>query len=231
MNNFGDNDLLMLSGIQHIAFCERQYALAYMEMQWNENVYTVEGHHFHERVDDPFEDEVRSNTITWRALPLISHYLGLYGRADVVELVRTSEPAPDSIRISERSGYWKLVPVEYKLGKPKPDDRDNVQLCAQAMCLEEMYKIIIGEGYLFYGMTRHRHQVIFDNNLRSQVEILSKRMHEIFESGTTPLPEYKYHCRLCSLADLCLPKSMGNRFSVAEYLKTNLIDTLDEKTS
>lgn len=221
---YSEEELLMLSGIQHIAFCERQYALAYIEMQWNENLFTLEGHHLHERVDNPFEDESRGGTLTWRSHYLVSYFLGLYGRADVVELVCAADDDPDSIKINERKGRWKLVPVEYKRGKPKCDERDEVQLCAQAICLEEMYKTRITEGYLFYGNTRHRHQVAFEKNLREQVVVYSNRMHEIFKSYITPLPEYKPHCRSCSLSDLCLPKSMGKRFAGSEYLLNNLID-------
>jgi len=225
MNSYSDEDLLMLSGIQHIAFCERQWALIHIEQQWTENVLTIEGHHLHERTDDSSEDETRGNTITWRAHSLISYRLGLYGRADIVELFHTADDDPDSIKINEKNGRWKLVPVEYKRGKPKPDECDEVQLCAQAICLEEMYNINLKEGFIYYGATRHRHNVDFNKRLREQVEAHSKRMHEIFYNGTTPLADYRSHCRSCSLADICLPKATGNRLSGTEYLNLNLIDT------
>ncbi|HPT22619.1 MAG TPA: CRISPR-associated protein Cas4 [Bacteroidales bacterium] len=222
-DNYSDDDLLMLSGVQHFAFCERQWALIHIEQQWSENVLTVEGQHLHERTDYPFENETKKDVITWRALALTSYDLGLSGRADVVELVRSADNDPDSIQIKEKSGRWKIIPVEYKRGKPKPDECDEVQLCAQAMCLEEMYNVHITEGYLYYGTTRHRHNVCIDSSLRDKVLLYTKRMHEIYESRITPLSDYKPHCKSCSLIDICLPRSTGNRLSGTDYLKTNLM--------
>jgi CRISPR-associated exonuclease Cas4 len=218
MNKYSDEDLLMLSGIQHIAFCQRQWALIHMEQQWSENVLTVEGHHLHERVDDPFETETRGNVITLRSVSLTSYKFGLYGRADVVELVQAGEKDVNSIEIKGKQGRWNMIPVEYKRGKPKPDERDEVQLCTQAMCLEEMYDIHIHEGYLYYGETRHRHEVEFTCRLSELVEGYSRRMHEIYKSGITPAPLFKPHCKSCSLVDICLPKVMGNRHAGSEYL-------------
>lgn len=224
---YSDDDLLMLSGIQHIAFCERQWALIHIEQQWAENMRTVEGTHMHERVDDPFASEVRGNTITLRSVSLISKRLGLYGFADVVEFIRSENES--GIVLEGYSGKWRPVPVEYKRGKPKPDIRDEVQLCAQAICLEEMYNakddsyLIINTGYLFYGETRHRHLVSFDQELRKQVESYALRMHELFETGTTPLAIYKTHCRACSLVELCNPKAFSNPRKVNDYLK-NVLD-------
>jgi len=220
---YKDDELLMLSGIQHIAFCERQYALAYIEMQWVENVYTVEGHHLHERVDDPFEKENRPGITILRSLSLVSRKLGLYGIADVVELQKTNAANSMGVEITGIPGKWLLVPVEYKRGKPKPDERDDVQLCAQAVCLEEMYKTEIEKGFLYYGETRHRHEVKFGSNLRKLVEQYSQHMHELFKNGTTPLPVNKPHCRSCSLNEICLPKALGVSVSVSEYL-TNVLE-------
>jgi CRISPR-associated exonuclease Cas4 len=224
MKLYLEDDLLMLSGIQHIAFCERQWALIHVEQQWEENVLTVEGQHLHERSDDPFRDNVKGDLITWRALALTSYRLGLYGRADVVELMPADNDDKDSILIRNKTGRWKLVPVEYKKGKPKPDERDEVQLCAQALCLEEMYDINISFGFLYYGTTRHRYDIQFDSKLRELVIFYAKRMHEIFVAALTPPADYQPHCKSCSLKDICLPCSMGNRISASDYLKTNLLD-------
>lgn len=221
MNPATDNDdgLLMLSGIQHFAFCERQYSLAYIEMQWAENVLTVEGKYLHEKVDDPMENDLRGDTVTLRSVSLTSYILGLYGRADVVELMKVFDVnAINSIVIKERPGRWNVIPVEYKRGKPKPDERDEVQLCAQAICLEEMHGIWIGKGFLYYGETRHRYEVEFTANLRILVENYAKRMHELFEKGLSPPPVYKAHCKSCSLLDICLPKNLEGLHSVEEYL-------------
>lgn len=215
---YSEDELLMLSGIQHIAFCERQYALAYIEMQWFENALTVEGHHLHEKADDPFEAESRGNTTIIRALPLVSLQLGFSGIADVVELSRTGDEANDGIQVSGREGKWLPVPVEYKRGRPKPDHCDEVQLCAQAMCLEEMYGISISKGFLYYGQTRHRHEVELTIELRNSVLAYSRRMHELFSKGITPPPVYKPQCRSCSLKDICLPKNLNKTFSVDQYL-------------
>ncbi|MCK9411657.1 MAG: CRISPR-associated protein Cas4 [Prolixibacteraceae bacterium] len=223
---YSDDDLLMLSGIQHIAFCERQWALIHIEQQWAENMRTVEGNHMHERVDDPFAGEVRGSVITLRSVSLVSYRLGLYGVADVVEFIRSENG--EGIGLEGYPGKWQPVPVEYKRGKPKPDERDEVQLCAQAICLEEIYNatddfnLIISTGYLFYGETRHRHEVIFSQELRNRVESYARRMHELFETGTTPLAIYKTHCKACSLVELCNPKAFCNPRKVNDYLENAL---------
>lgn len=216
---YSDDDLLMLSGIQHIAFCERQFALAYIELQWKENVLTTEGNHLHERVDDPLESDKRGNIITYRAFPLISRQLGLTGRADVIELEYSEEYG---VNLEGYKGKWLLHPVEYKRGKQKPDNRDAVQVCAQAICLEEMFHIEIQRGSLFYAETRRRVIVEFMPELRQNVFELARRMHELFDGGITPLPVYKSHCKSCSLIDICLPQSLSNKKKASDYLRKEL---------
>jgi len=208
----------MLSGIQHIAFCQRQYALAYIEMIWSENRLTVEGHHLHERVDDPFIIDTKKNLVTCRSLFLVSYHLGLYGMADVVEFYPTDNPN-NSASITGKDGYWQPVPIEYKRGKPKPDVIDEIQLCAQAICLEEMYKLRINEGFLYYGETRHRHEVEFTDELRARVEEYAAQMHHLYEKRITPLPEFLPHCKNCSLINECLPKHLLGGEEVSNYLK------------
>lgn len=228
MTLYPDDRLLMLSGIQHIAFCERQYALAYIEMQWAENVLTVEGKYLHEKVDDPMETDKRGNTITLRSVSLTSYKLGLYGRADVIEMIKGGDgDIKNAIVVNQRPGIWKVIPVEYKRGKPKPDECDEVQLCAQAMCLEEMYGINIDKGFLYYGETRHRHEVEFSGPLRILVAVYAERMHELFEKGLSPSPVYKPHCKSCSLLDICLPKPLGRLDNVEAYLETILNQAVD----
>ena len=219
--NYSDDELLMLSGIQHITFCERQWGLIHIEQQWAENVLTVEGHHLHERVDNPYLANSGKNFVTLRSVPLVSYKLGLYGLADVVDFLFT-ESTVNSISLLGKQGRWQPVPVEYKRGKPKPDERDEVQLCAQAICLEEMHKIFIASGFLFYGETRHRHEVEFNENLRNKVFNYANRMHEFFREGKTPAPVYKPHCRSCSLYDICLPLSLSRQEKVTDYLDENL---------
>lgn len=217
---YTDDDLLMLSGIQHIAFCERQWALIHVEQQWEENFRTVEGNHLHERVDDPFESESRKNIIILRSVSLVSYSLGLYGVADVVELYQTD--SSNGTKLSGHSGKWLPLPIEYKRGKPKPDERDEVQLCAQAICLEEIYSLNIEKGSLFYGETRHRHDVEFGKVLRDKVYIYIQRMHELYDSGITPPAVYSLQCKSCSLINICLPNTFKVKKSVIDYLREGL---------
>lgn len=207
MKIYEEDDLLLLSGIQHFAFCERQWGLIHIENQWVENVRTVEGKLLHQRVDDPYFHETRGDVKIIRSIPLVSKTLGLFGMADVLELHR--EPA--------NSGLTYSI-VEYKRGKPKPDDRDKVQLCAQAICLEEMLSVKLSHGYLFYGETKHRHRVEFDETLRSRVRMLAERMHELYAKGETPPPKKGSHCKNCSLYDICVPKLADCSNRIEQYL-------------
>jgi len=216
---YTDEELLLLSGIQHIAFCPRQWALIHIEQQWQESVKTIEGKHLHERVDNPFIKESGRELIVWRAVNLVSYRLGLSGRADIVEFIRDS----GGILLTGISGRWTPYPIEYKRGKPKPDERDEVQLCAQAICMEEMFGTDITEGALFYGETRHRTIVPFSEELRNQVKEYSQEMHRLFQSAITPLPIYKPCCKSCSMIEICLPKQLGSHKSASDYLKSELL--------
>lgn len=216
---YTDDDLLLLSGIQHFAFCRRQWALIHVEQQWQENISTYQGREMHERADDPFYTEARGTVLGTRSLPLVSRKLGLYGIADVVEFYRDET----GIAIPGRPGRWRPHPVEYKLGQPKPDDRDQVQLCAQGLCLEEMFGAPVAKGELFYGRTRRRQPVEFDETLRARVKELAEGMHENFEKGITPLAEETPACKKCSLLEICLPK-LNSRRSVRSYLENVLKD-------
>jgi len=217
--NYSEDEFLLLSGIQHFAFCPRQWALIHIEQQWTENVKTIEGQHLHERVDDPFSKDSSKELVIWRSLNLISYNLGLTGRADVVEFKRSNT----GIRLPRKAGKWIPYPVEYKRGKPKPDARDEVQLCAQAMSMEEMFDTKILEGALYYGEIRRRTVVQITSELRSQVEEYANEMHRLFEQGITPAPVYKSHCKSCSLVEICLPKQMRGFKSANNYLKTELL--------
>jgi len=213
MSTYSDDELLMLSGIQHFFFCRRQWALIHIEQQWQENILTFGGRELHERVDDPFFTEARGTVLVTRSLPILSRRLGLYGVADVVEFYKSDE----GVRLKGRNGFWRPHPVEYKYGAPKIDERDMVQLCAQAFCLEEMFNTSVTEGDIFYGRIRRRQRVLFDENLRQQVIELSREMHRLFEAGITPLPEETKACRNCSLLEICMPYT-GHKRSVRRYL-------------
>jgi len=208
------DDYLLLSGIQHFAFCRRQWALIHIEQLWKENVLTFGGRQMHRNADDPFFTESRGDVLISRSVPLVSHALKIYGVADVVEYHRSDE----GVVISGREGCWTVVPVEYKAGKRKPDDRDEVQLCAQATCLEEMYRTRIEFGYLYYGKTRRRTEVFFDDELRRRVSELVAGMYALYDAGITPPAVLLPHCKNCSLVELCMPAVSSRGRSVDRYL-------------
>ena len=203
--NYTEEDLIMISALQHISFCERQCALIHIEQIWDENRATAEGRIMHERVHEQ-DHESRGNVRIEYGLPLRSLKLGLVGKADVVEFHRLDKDR------------WQPFPVEYKRGKPKPDDCDLIQLCAQAMCLEEMLLVSVPSGAIFYGRTRRRLDVSFDESLRQETEEAAKQAHQLIRSGVTPPPVYKKRCESCSLIGECLPKAIGKKSSVKRYL-------------
>ena len=208
-----------------MAFCERQWALIHIEQQWQENRLTAEGKHLHEHADNPFENDTRREVRTTRSIAISSSRLGLRGIADVVQYVREDTlPESDSITLSSRKGRWQIVPVEYKHGKPKLNDADKVQLCAQAMCLEEMFNVNIKEGYLYYNITRRREHVIFDVDLKKRVEELSQRMHSMFSERKVPKAREEKYCGNCSLYEICQPSWNKAEESVGRYLSKNLFD-------
>jgi CRISPR-associated exonuclease Cas4 len=214
---YTSDDLLMLSGIQHIAFCERQWALIHIEGQWQENVATTEGAHLHEKADNPYLKEKRADLIIARSVNIASYELGLVGIADVIEFIK-SETQENCIKIPKRKGDWKPNVIEYKRGKPKHIDCDKVQLCAQAICLEEMHNIRITDGAIFYNLIKHRENVIFDETLRNSVKMYAARMHELCRHGVTPHSRETPACKSCSLYELCLPKLI--KLDVSKYMKS-----------
>jgi CRISPR-associated exonuclease Cas4 len=230
---YTEEELLPLSGIQHFAFCPRQWALIHIEQQWVENVRTAEGRIMHERTHNADIKEVYSDNIITRSMFLRSFKLGLFGQADVIEFWSAS-PESGGIHLDGFSGYWMPKPIEYKRGKPKSDDRDRVQLCAQAVSIEEMMEVKIEEGALYYGETRRREVVIFTEELRILVSSLSYEMHQFFSKGTTPKAKYEKKCLSCSLFEICVPKVINRKGSINNYINQAMqIDTKDlyEKTS
>lgn len=220
---YTDDELLPLSGIQHIAFCERQWALIHIERQWAENVRTVEGHLLHERVDDPFSEETRVDLRISRSVPVISRNLGLQGVVDVVEFQRVDTyENHETITMEGMPGRWRPRPVEYKRGRPKPDERDAVQLCAQAIALEEMLKINIFEAHIFYWQVRRREIINIDNILKQKTKSLADRMHELFSQGITPAAVPGKRCSLCSLEEICQPKLTKRHRRVSAYIERML---------
>lgn len=197
---YTDDDMLMLSGIQHYKFCPRQWALIHLEQQWNDNMLTAEGHILHTRVDDPTYRVKNGDTITLRGLHIASSALGLYGIADAVELI-PSDGQAYFFTHPRYPGKWQLFPVEYKHGRQKPDERDEVQLAAEAMCMEEMFHVNIPKGAFFYFETRTREYVDIDEDLRQETMRCAEAMHELFRKGLTPPGRDDKSCTKCSLAE------------------------------
>lgn len=178
---YQEEDYLLLSGIQHFVFCRRQWALIHIEQQWEENVRTFEGRVMHENAHNADFREKRNGVITVRAMKVFSREMGISGECDVVEF----QPAPEGITLAGQKGTYIAVPVEYKRGKPKPHNADEMQLTAQAMCLEEMLMTRIPKGYLYYGETRRRTEVLFTEELRQSVRSCFEEMHAYYSRKYT----------------------------------------------
>jgi len=217
---YNEDEFLQLSGIQHFAFCRRQWALIHIEMQWKENLRTVEGQILHENAHNPEMNEKRGNVIVVRAMPVHSRKMGVSGECDVVEFHKSDKGA----HINGREGVYMPVPVEYKRGEPKSDNIDILQLAAQALCLEEMFCTDINYGYIYYGETRHRLKVDFDDEIRNEVVKLFEEMHLYYRRGYTPKVKISKKCNACSLKDLCVPVLNKNK-SVAEYIDKFISET------
>jgi CRISPR-associated exonuclease Cas4 len=212
------DELLPLSGIQHFLFCRRQWALIHVERQWQENALTAEGRILHRRADDPFFSEKRKGVITARSVPVASYRLGLSGVCDVVEF----RESPDGVRLPSHAGLYLAAPVEYKRGRPKREPSDEAQLCAQAICLEEMLSVAIPVGYLYYGKTRHRVAVELGAKLRQLVSDMAKEMHAYFKRGYTPRVKPFKGCRACSLAEVCLPVLQNKVMPASKYIRQQI---------
>lgn len=211
---YSEDDLLPLSALQHLLFCERQCALIHIEQAWAENRLTAEGRILHEHVHEQ-DNESRGDVKIGRGLRLRSMQLGLAGIADVVEFHRDNN---FKSHISNFKSDWRAFPVEYKRGRPKPNECDKVQLCAQAMCLEEMLDVKVETGAIFYGQPRRRLEVPMDPALRSLCVETAERLHRLFKSGQTPSAVYEKKCKNCSLFALCMPETAGRRKSAVRHV-------------
>lgn len=217
--DYKEEDYLMLSGIQHFAFCRRQWALIHIEQQWQENERTAEGELLHERAHDTWATEKRSDVITSRGLPVQSRTMGISGSCDIVEFHRAEEGVP----LYGHRGLFRVYPIEYKRGKPKDIPIDMLQLTAQAMCLEEMLSAEIVEGAIYYGEIRHREKILFTEDLRTQVRKYFQEMHQLFDKQYTPNVKWSKSCNACSLNDICMPK-LGKTPSVKEYVREKIME-------
>jgi CRISPR-associated exonuclease Cas4 len=203
---FEEDQLLPISALQHWLFCPRQCGLIHLEQVWAENKFTAEGQVLHHKARDG-EDESKAGVRITRSMAVRSLTLGISGQCDIVEVH------------SDRH----VVPVEYKRGKPKSHRADAVQLCAQAMCLEEMLGVAISSGGLFYGEKKRRTPVEFDTPLRQLVTETAAALHAMIDSRATPLAEYNYRrCDACSLIELCQPKALRFKRGAAAWFSSAL---------
>lgn len=217
MMEYREEDYLMLSGIQHYSFCPRQWALIHIEQQWSENYFTILGNIMHQNAHDKGFTEKRNNKIITRGMSVFSRTLGVRGDCDVVEFHKDKE----GISLKNYEERYLPIPVEYKRGKPKEHDADVLQLCAQAMCLEEMLVCTVKKGYLYYGESKRRVMIEFDLELRQKVSTTFERMHQLYNKRHTPKVKVSKACKACSLSEVCLPK-LNKKISVTEYMEKNL---------
>lgn len=223
---FQEDEMVMISALQHYLFCPRQCALIHLEQQWQENFLTAAGQMMHERVDRR-ESSTRRNVHYATGLRIFSREYSLVGIADMVEFHQTDHEYDENCKriavpLKGLPLFWKPFPVEYKRGSPKKNEMDQIQLCAQAICIEEMMKIVIPEGALFYGQTHHRESVVFSESLRNYVMEISKNIHDLYRTGEVPPPLYTKSCQACSLVDLCMPKQK----SAGQWLQSQIEDSL-----
>jgi len=222
---FCEDEFLPLSLLQHLAFCERRAALVHLESVWDENVFTVEGGHLHEKAHQE-KTEVRGAVRIARGLRIHSFKLGLVGMADVVEFHRLEDESiektssaclraarphrqaepPAGAVLPGVAGSWRPFPVEYKRGRKRHEKGYELQLCAQAICLEEMLGVEISEGAIFYGKSARRMDILFNETLRRETAAAATRLHELIRAGATPPARYEKKCESCSLIRLCVPK-------------------------
>ena len=206
---FTEDQLLPLSALQHWLYCPRQCGLIHLEQVWAENQFTAEGQVLHRKAHEG-PDESKAGVRITRGMPVRSFPLGISGQCDIVEFHRNGD----------------VVPVEYKRGKPKSHRADDVQLCAQAMCLEEMLAVTVPSGFLFYGENRRRFPVEFDAALRQLVTETAAALHAMIDSRVTPLAEYDpRRCDACSLIDICQPKALRFKRGAQAWFSARLSET------
>ena len=214
---YQEEDYLMISGLEHFAFCRRQWALIHIEQQWAENTRTVDGAILHEKAHNPDLREKRGELIITRGIKVFSANLGISGECDVLEFRKSDK----GISLHGYEGLWQPYPVEYKRGTPATGEGNTLQLCAQAMCLEEMLCCEIKEGALFYGEIRRRDTIQFTEELRQQVKDYLKEMHDYYKKGYTPKVKTGKACNACSLKEICVPK-LTKAKSVKTYLQKKM---------
>lgn len=223
---YSDEDLLMISGLQHLCFCERQWVLIHMEQEWNENVLTIEGRHLHDTVHEQGV-ESRGNIRLVRGLRLRSLKLGLYGVADMVEFHRDERGV--FLPNLSKSAKWLPYPVEYKRGRKRYDRADEVQVCAQSMCLEEMLNVSLCQAAIYYGQPRRRSVIELSLDLRDEVERLCNRARALYSGAEQPHYTTGSYCKSCSVCDICMQGTNKGDTS-SKYIKSIIREIIGEHT-
>ena len=218
---YREEDFLMLSGIQHFAFCRRQWALIHIENQWVENYSTVSGNIVHKNAHDKKFKETRGDILITRGMSIFSNILGISGECDVVEFHENI----NGVNLYGKDKKHIPFPIEYKRGKPKEHNADILQLCAQAMCLEEMLCCEITNGALYYDEIKRRENVVFTDELREEVVKIFAEMHNLYKKGHTPKVKPKKNCNSCSLKGICVPKIMRPKL-VIDYMTQSIEDII-----
>ena len=213
-----DDEYLLISGIKHFKFCRRRWALVHIEQQWEENALTVSGHLMHETVHDAGFTEKRGRLLLSRGMPIRSDTLRIQGTCDMVELIRDDETG---VSLHGREGRYRIYPVEYKRGKPDENGADLWHLCAEALCLEEMFITDIPEGAVYYGELRRRIPYSFTDELRQNVKNAVMEMNDYMRRGYTPRVKPQKACRSCSMRELCQPE-LDKKGSVKDYMERML---------
>ena len=216
---YEEEEYLQIAEIQHFAFCPRQWALAYLEGQWQENVLTVDGHALHDKAHDSMSREKRKEKIIVRGMRVYSPILGISGDCDIVEFHQKK----DGVFIPSFEGNYEVIPIEYKRGRPKEGEEDVLQLALQALCLEDMFCTTNPCGYIYYGETRRRQKTVFSEQQRETTQQLLSKMRQYIKNGYTPNVRRRKGCRKCSLANVCLPK-LKEDTSVQDYLEKRLVE-------
>jgi CRISPR-associated exonuclease Cas4 len=243
---FTEDEMLPISALQHLEYCPRRCALIHVEGIWAENAQTAEGRVLHERAHQAGSEKSNGVRIA-RRLRLASRTLGLFGVADVVEFhpvekgdsppvpsppeesrMATAPSVPPGVVLHGLAGRWRPFPVEYKRGQRKPEISYRVQLCAQALCLEEMLETVVPCGALYHGKTRRRQQVLFDDPLRQRTHLRARELHELIASGRAPPPVPGPKCKFCSLAGKCVPKLLPSR-SARDYIANSIASILGQR--
>ena len=200
--NIMTEERIPLSSIKQYAYCKRRFGLMFIDNEFIDNFKTIEGNILHEKVNDPFFNEKRGDKYFSRSVPVYSDRFNLYGIVDIIEFIKDE----NGVSIPTQKGLWRLNPIEYKNGKPEKSRADELQLCAQAICLEEMFDTEIISADIYYGRLKKRVNIELIDELRYSVEKIVADIHDLIEKAIIPEKPDNQNCSLCSMIDICMPR-------------------------